>query len=180
MYVKWVIRRHKNEELANITFFDAYLVQSYKNALGEPRQRTIAYLGNLRQINNVFPVIERALFYVRMEESLKQELSPDIFTEEERAKLYAGLSEVAPVPTEDEISQGAEIQELWYSNYWHARATNPKDVSAGFARIEFEEDENAEVMLEYHLGQITVLGTIKEVNANLDATSEEDSEDKAV
>ncbi len=180
MYVKWVIRRHKNEELANITFFDAYLVQSYKNALGEPRQRTIAYLGNLRQINNVFPVIERALFYVRMEESLKKDLSPDIFTEDERAKLYAGLSEVAPVPTEQELRQGAELQELWYTNYWHARATNPKDVSAGFARIEFEEDENAEVMLEYHLGHITVLGSLKDAKGKLEDTPEDETEDKAV
>jgi hypothetical protein len=163
MYVKWVVRRHKNEELANINFYDAYLVQSYKNSAGDPRQRTIAYLGNLRQINGLFPVIERALFYIRMEDALGQTLSPDILTEDERAKLYAGLSAVASPPSEEEIRQGAELNNIWHSRYWQARALKPSDASAGFAQFEMEteilSDEHIEIA-EVPLGKVTVVGRL--------------------
>jgi hypothetical protein len=134
MYVKWVIRRHKNEELANITFYDAYLVQSYKNEDGEPRQRTLAYLGNLRQIDGIFPVIERALFYIRMEENLYHNLPSGTLTEEERGKLYNGLSAVAPPPTEEEIERGQVWNNSWHSTYWKERAAKPHDISAGYAQ----------------------------------------------
>lgn len=139
MYVKWVVRRHKNEELANINFYDAYLVQSYKNEAGEPRQRTIAYLGNLRQIDGQFPVIERALFYVRMEDTMARNLTPDLLTEEERQKLYAGLATVAPAPSDEEIRQSETLNRQWHNNYWRARALKPADISSGFAQI---VDEN--------------------------------------
>jgi len=165
MYVKWVVRRHKNEELANINFYDAYLVQSYKNSAGDPRQRTIAYLGNLRQINGVFPVIERALFYIRMEDALGQTLPADILTEDERAKLYSGLSAVAAPPSEDEIRQGAELNNIWHSRYWQARALKPSDASAGFAQFEVEteilNDESMEITeTEVPLGKVTVVGRL--------------------
>lgn len=118
MYIKWVIRRHKNEELANISFYDAYLVQSYKNEAGEPRQRTLCYLGNLRQIDNTFPVVERALFYVRMEEILLRNLPKELQNPEERIKLYQGISAVAAPPTREEISQGEQFHRLWHEHYW--------------------------------------------------------------
>ena len=139
MYVKWVVRRHKNEELANINFYDAYLVQSYKNEVGEPRQRTICYLGNLRQIDNAFPVIERALFYLRMEETLQRHLPGYLQSVEERVKLYQGLAAVVALPTPDEMMQGEEFHKRWQSNYWKAlrEATGniPPDV-AGFFTVQ--------------------------------------------
>lgn len=135
MYVKWVIRRHKNEELANITFYDAYLVQSYKNEEGEPRQRTLAYLGNLRQIDGIFPVIERALFYIRMEENLYHNLPSGVLNEEERNKLYNGLSAVAPPPTAEEIERGQVWNNSWHSVFWKERAAKPHDISAGYAQL---------------------------------------------
>ncbi len=139
MYVKWVVRRHKNEELANIAFYDAYLVQSYKNESGEPRQRTLAYLGNLRQIDGIFPVIERALFYIRMEDSLLRNVPAELLTDEERNKLYTGLSTVAPPPAEEEIRQSESLNRNWHSTYWKARATRPSNRSAGFAQVQLEE-----------------------------------------
>jgi hypothetical protein len=144
MYVKWVVRRHKNEELANIVFYDAYLVQSYKNEASEPRQRTLAYLGNLRQIDGQFPVIERALFYIRMEDTMTRNLSQDLLSEDERQKLYAGLAAVAPAPTEEEIRQSENLNQRWHTGYWRARAARPADLSSGFAQI---VDENGETLL---------------------------------
>jgi hypothetical protein len=139
MYVKWVVRRHKNEELANIAFYDAYLVQSYKNELGEPRQRTLAYLGNLRQIDGMFPVIERALFYIRMEDVLLRAVPSELMTDDERNKLYLGLSTVAPLPNEEEIRHAELLNRNWHSTYWRARAVKPADLSAGFAPVQLEE-----------------------------------------
>jgi hypothetical protein len=169
MYVKWVIRRHKNEELANIVFYDAYLVQSYKNEVGEPRQRTIAYLGNLRQIDNSFPVIERALFYIRMEDNLVRNVPPEMLTDDERQKLYNGLATVAPAPTETEIRESTQINNRWYDGYWKARALKPADASAGFAQI---EDDNGELFfpssLDGHetgsLDRITVIGRLNDTS----------------
>ncbi len=152
MYVKWVVRRHKNEELANIVFYDAYLVQSYKNEVGEPRQRTMAYLGNLRQIDGQFPVIERALFYIRMEDTMARNLPAEMLTEEERQKLYAGLATVAPAPIEDEIRHSELLNQRWHNGYWRARAQKPTDLSSGFAQI---VDENGAALLPAELDLIS-------------------------
>lgn len=168
MYVKWVVRRHKNEELANITFYDAYLVQSYKNEEGEPRQRTIAYLGNLRQIDNVFPVIERALFYIRMEENLYYNLPAGTLNDEERGKLYNGLSAVAPPPTTEEIERGQVWNNSWHSIFWRERAAKPHDISAGYAQVtaDFDGDTANPVITEtilpseVPLDRITVVGSL--------------------
>jgi hypothetical protein len=79
MYVRWVVRHHKNAAIANTSFHDAYLVESYRDDRGRPRQRTICYLGNIRQIDEDFPAIERELFLLRAERILHgfDELSSD-------------------------------------------------------------------------------------------------------
>ena len=173
MYVKWVVRRHKNEELANINFYDAYLVQSYKNEVGEPRQRTICYLGNLRQIDNAFPVIERALFYLRMDETLRRHLPNYLQNVEERIKLYQGVAAVAALPTAEEMMQGDEIHKRWQDNYWKAvsEATDnvPPDV-AGFFMLQEQEMEgvnsgeppsaNNSASTEGPLDRITIIGRL--------------------
>ncbi len=172
MYVKWVVRRHKNEELANIAFYDAYLVQSYKNEAGEPRQRTLAYLGNLRQIDGIFPVIERALFYIRMEDALIRNVPSELLSEEERNKLYAGISTVAPPPAEEEIRHSELLNRRWHSTYWQERASRPSDLSAGFA-IQMEEGSQADGEYlpddisvpapETPLDRITIIGRLSEL-----------------
>jgi hypothetical protein len=170
MYVKWVVRRHKNEELANISFYDAYLVQSYKNEAGEPRQRTLAYLGNLRQIDGTFPVIERALFYIRMEDILLRKVPAELITDEERVKLYNGLSTVAPPPTDAEIRLAESLNRNWHSSYWKIRANNPSDLAAGFAAVQLEEgtsasdeappDDSNVPQPETPLDKITIIGRL--------------------
>lgn len=171
MYVKWVVRRHKNEELANIAFYDAYLVQSYKNESGEPRQRTLAYLGNLRQIDGIFPVIERALFYIRMEDVLARTVPAQLLTGEERNKLYNGLSTVAPPPTDAEIRHAESLNRRWHSTYWEARASNPANLSAGFSMVQIEEGrydadeappaDSSVAQPETPLDRIIVIGSLK-------------------
>ena len=167
MYVKWVVRRHKNEELANINFYDAYLVQSYKNELGEPRQRTICYLGNLRQIDNVFPVIERALFYVRLEETLQRHLPNYFHIVDERIKLYQGLAAVAALPTTEEMLQGDELHKRWQEQYWRsvreATGNVPPDVAGFFTVQEQEMDTTANEsppISEGALDRITIIGKL--------------------
>lgn len=172
MYVKWVVRRHKNEELANIVFYDAYLVQSYKNEAGDPRQRTLAYLGNLRQIDSQFPVIERALFYIRMEQTMSRNLPQEILTEDEREKLYAGLATVAPAPTEEEIRHSEMLNQRWHDGYWRARAARPADRSSGFAQI---VDENGLALSPHDLeglpgsennfDRLTIIGSLSSNSA---------------
>ncbi len=78
MYIRWVVRSHKNASVANTTFHDAYLVESYRDEQGSPRQRTICYLGNIRQIDESFPPVERELFLLRADRILASiaELTP--------------------------------------------------------------------------------------------------------
>lgn len=66
MYIRWITRKHKNRHAADMTFHDAYLVESYRDdETGKPKQRTICYLGNIREIEGQFPNIERELFLIR-------------------------------------------------------------------------------------------------------------------
>ena len=67
MYIRWIVRHHKNAETANVSFYDAYLVESYRDEASQPRQRTIGYLGNIRQINGEFSALEREIFFIRAE-----------------------------------------------------------------------------------------------------------------
>lgn len=71
MYIRWIVRGHKNEQIVNVTFHDAYLVEAYRDEKGDARQRTVAYLGNIRQIGGEFPNIERELFLLRAARTLE-------------------------------------------------------------------------------------------------------------
>ena len=68
MYIRWIKRGHKNQYAAHVTFYDAYLVESYRDEDEQPRQRTLSYLGNIRQIDGSFSAIERELFLIRAKE----------------------------------------------------------------------------------------------------------------
>lgn len=70
VYVRWIVRSHKSEQAQYMRFHDAYLVQSFRNHSGSPRQRIIVYLGNLREINSELPGIERELFLTRARHTL--------------------------------------------------------------------------------------------------------------
>lgn len=122
MYIRWVKRGHRNSQIADVVFHDAYLVESYRNEEGKPRQRTISYLGNVRQIGDEFPVIERELFLLRAENVLQclSDLSPA-----EREQVLTLLHDKIPPLTRDEIMEGFRNTLGWYCHWWQKHGTPP-------------------------------------------------------
>ncbi len=105
-----------------MTFHDAYLVESYRNEESEPRQRIISYLGNVRQMGEDLPSIERALFLIRAEYALMRvhELSPH-----ERDLLLHQLYQRVPNLTADEMREGFLNTLRWYHHWWHHHGNAP-------------------------------------------------------
>ncbi len=118
MYIRWIIRKHRNEAVADVTFHDAYLVESFRDAANMPRQRTICYLGNIRQIGDTFPTIERELFFLRAERILasQPELNGD-----EREQTLALLRQKIPPLTDAEVLIAFRNNLRWYRNWWRER-----------------------------------------------------------
>ena len=121
MYIRWITRGHKSD-VADVTFHDAYLVESYRNEEGSPRQRMVMYLGNLRQLGEALPGIERELFLLRAEQALAyvKELSPF-----ERDGLMGQLHERVPPLTKTEMREGFHNTLRWYYNWWADHSTPP-------------------------------------------------------
>lgn len=115
MYVRWVIRKHKNTAVADMTFHDAYLVESYRDEKGQPRQRTICYLGNIRQIGKGFPSVERELFMMRAERILA---SVEEVAEIDRDMVMNMLRQKVPHVTADEVLAGFRANLQWYQRWW--------------------------------------------------------------
>jgi hypothetical protein len=123
MYIRWVVRRHKNE-VADTSFHDAYLVESYRDENGSPRQRMVCYLGNIRQIGDTFPTIERELFLLRAERILEtvRELSAD-----DRAEALASLRQKVPPLSYDEVMAAFTENLRWYRRWWEQHGGGPTD-----------------------------------------------------
>lgn len=122
MYVRWIVRRHKNAAVADTTFHDAYLVESYRDETGKPRQRTICYLGNIRQIGGEFPCIERELFFLRAERILA---SMEVISDcEETMEM---LREKVPPLTASEVLAAFKENIRWYRNWWEQHGGAPTE-----------------------------------------------------
>jgi hypothetical protein len=124
MYVRWVVRHHKNAAIANTSFHDAYLVESYRDTRGSPRQRTICYLGNIRQIEGAFPAIERELFLLRAERILESmdELKPG-----ERDNVMEMLHQKVQPLTPPEVLAAFTENLRWYRRWWHLHGGGPSE-----------------------------------------------------
>jgi hypothetical protein len=124
MYIRWVIRRHKNSTVADTIFYDAYLVESFREPHGAPRQRTICYLGNIRKIGSDFPTIERELFLLRAERILESvdELSPV-----DREEAMAALRQKVPPLTREEVLWAFTENLRWYRRWWEQNGGGPSD-----------------------------------------------------
>lgn len=124
MFVRWIVRGHKNSNVADVTFHDAYLMESYRDENGSPRQRTVSYLGNIRQLGEVFPGIERELFLLRAELILSSvpTMSPD-----ECDQILKQLHEKVPPMTPDEVMLGFRNTLRWYFRWWHDNGGTPSD-----------------------------------------------------
>ncbi len=124
MYVRWVVRRHKNLLSADTIFYDAYLVESYRDEKGAPRQRTICYLGNIRKIGDQFPTIERELFLLRAERILDSiaELS-----DSDRNEAMEALRQKVPPLTREEVLAAFTENLRWYRRWWEQHGGSPSD-----------------------------------------------------
>ncbi len=118
MYVRWVVRHHKNAAIAPMVFHDAYLVESFRDDAGRPRQRTLVYLGNIRELCAEFPPIERELFLLRAERIMQ---SLDTLNSDDRAAVLHMLHQkVAPL-TPAEATRAFVENVRWYCNHWQQR-----------------------------------------------------------
>lgn len=101
--------------MADVTFHDAYLVESYRDENGQPRQRTISYLGNIRQIGDEFPGIERELFLLRAELILN---NIPTLSDADRADTMKQLAEKVPPLDHNEVKLAFENNLRWYFRWW--------------------------------------------------------------
>jgi hypothetical protein len=118
MYIRWVVRKHKNASTANVVFHDAYLVESYRDERDTPRQRMICYLGNIRQIDGEFPTIERELFLLRAERILIS--TPDLPPDEREPALQL-LRQKFPELNEAQVEEAFRNNLRWYYGWWRDR-----------------------------------------------------------
>lgn len=108
-----------------MTFHDAYLIESYRDAKGKPRQRTVAYLGNIRQIEGELPNIERELFLGRARSVLSE--VPEMSDEEHR-KIMEQLYRKVPPLTHNEVFLAFQQNLRWFYQWCHANNTKPPTV----------------------------------------------------
>jgi hypothetical protein len=118
MYIRWIVRKHKNVATANVTFHDAYLVESFRDDRDTPRQRTICYLGNIRQIDEEFPALEREIFFLRAERILAG--TPEV-PPEEREPILTLLRQKIPPLTEAEALIAFRNNVRWFSAWYRDR-----------------------------------------------------------
>lgn len=126
MFVRWVVRRHKNA-VADTSFHDAYLVESYRDDNGNPRQRTICYLGNIRQMAGDFPAIERELFFLRAERILAS--VKEISTVDCEQAMHMLRQKVRPL-TANEVTTAFTENLRWYRRWWeqHGNALSDAEI----------------------------------------------------
>ena len=124
MYIRWIIRKHKNDQVANTNFHDAYLVESYRDDQGRPRQRTICYLGNIRQIGTDYPTIERELFLLRADRILESIAELD---QNDRDEALAALRQKVPPLQPNEVMWAFTENLRWYRRWWELQGNMPSD-----------------------------------------------------
>jgi hypothetical protein len=122
LFIRWIVRGHKSSKAANVTFHDAYLVESYRDDAGQPRQRTITYLGNIRQISETFPAIERELFMLRAELILNE--TPELL-DADREDVLQQLTTKVPPLTKREVLRAFKSNLQWYFRWWRENGGEP-------------------------------------------------------
>ena len=122
MYIRWVVRNHKNAATATVVFYDAYLVESYRDERNNPRQSTICYLGNIRKIDGAFPTIERELFLLRADRILASVAGLECT---ERESILGLLRRKVPALTEKEVAVAFRNNLRWYYRWWREHGGAP-------------------------------------------------------
>ena len=124
MFVRWIVRGHKNAEIADVTFHDAYLVESYRDDEGKPRQRTISYLGNIRQIGDEFPGIEREIFLLRAELILA---SLPMLSDADRKEMLQQLQRKVTPLNAEEVKIAFRNNLRWFFQWWEENGDTPTE-----------------------------------------------------
>jgi hypothetical protein len=125
MYIRWVTRRHKSALSAHIVFHDAYLVESYRDERGTPRQRTICYLGNVRQIDGNVPHVESELFLLRALQTLHRTAAVVPIDIE---LILDDLRQHLPTLTPEAARNALAAQLHWFYQWWlHNGTSQPAD-----------------------------------------------------
>lgn len=124
MFIRWIVRGHKNSDVADVTFHDAYLTESYRDDAGQPRQRTISYLGNIRQLGDSFPGIERELFLLRAELILA---SLPSLSDADRREMLEQLQQKVPPLNADEVMVAFRSNLQWYFRWWNENGGTPTE-----------------------------------------------------
>lgn len=122
MYIKWVVRRHENAQASYLAFYDAYLMESYRDQAGIPRQRTLHYLGNVRQFNDVFPPVEREMFLMKAHEILQKIV--DLTPANQESIMQQLYLKVQPLSWA-EVQQGFYHNLQWYAQRCHEAQQPP-------------------------------------------------------
>lgn len=105
-----------------MTFHDAYLIKSYRDDKGKPRQRTVAYLGNIRQFEEELPNIERELFLARARGVLQEH--PEV-SQEEEDKIMDQLHRKVPPLTYTEVFLAFQQNLRWFYQWCHTNDIEP-------------------------------------------------------
>jgi hypothetical protein len=94
------------------------LVESFRDDSGQPRQRTICYLGNIRQIDGEFTALEREIFFIRAERILAGLSSIDA---QERLTIGALLRQKIPDLSEQEVEIAFRNNMRWFRRWREQR-----------------------------------------------------------
>lgn len=127
MYIRWVTRRHKSALSAHIVFHDAYLVESFRDEGGRPRQRTICYLGNVRQIDGEVPGVESELFMHRAIHALQRAAAVAPIDGE---AVLDELRRYLPSLTPEAAQRALAAQLHWFYGWWsrHGSSTPEEEI----------------------------------------------------
>lgn len=121
MYINWVVRKHDNPRAAHVAFYDAYLMESFRDDDGIPRHRLLNYLGNIRQVGDSFPAIERELF-LRTAYTVLQHITE--LSAADRDDILQQLHLKVPPLTWEEVELGFRQNLSWYGQ-WCDQAQQP-------------------------------------------------------
>lgn len=131
MYINWVVRKHENPHAAHVAFYDAYLMESFRDEAGIPRHRMLKYLGNIRQVGESFPPMERELF-LREAFAILQHIGE--LSSTDRTDILQQLHLKVPPLTWEEVERGFRQNLHWYGQ-WCDQAQQPLPTRAQLADL---------------------------------------------
>lgn len=106
MFVRWKKRQRKRKwwDLEEKYSLYAYLIESYRDESGQPRQRYLTYLGSIRADQELTSWIVAVFWKTANTRLDKLELSGD-----QRIKIESKLEEIVPRPSDELMKHSATL-----------------------------------------------------------------------